>query len=454
MHTDTTPQSASSSARKLCVKIFGVGNAGIAMAEQMATDDFAGATFVAVDTEVQSSINPAIATTIHLETKQLRGLGTGGDPERGQKVAEENFQTLKETCAGAAVVFVVVGLGGGAGTGISPVLARAARESGALTLAFVTLPFDLEGNRRQQQARQGLEHLKAAADGVICLPNQRVCKLIDESTSLLDAFGATTQLLAEGVRGVWRLLMHRGLIEIHFDDLSALLRDRRGESCFAAVEAAGTTRARDTLEKLLAHPLLDGGQTLKEADAVLVSLMGGPELTMADVNRVMEAVNQQCQRAQVIMGASVDEAFRDRLAVTVIVTRPTPASESRSAAELQQQGQRGRHPDELPTNESASAPATGHGEEQNLDSQLLEKQATARPASRFVPPAPALTPEQREQLLAKQGGRARKHAPRMKQGSLPLEIVNKGRFDKTEPTVHKGEDLDVPTYIRRGVALN
>lgn len=424
-------------ANKLCVKIFGVGNAGGAMLEQMAKDDFAGASFVAVNTDAPIGATPAVAAQIHLETKQLRGLGTGGDPERGRKAAEENFQTLKEACTGAAVVFIVAGLGGGAGTGISPVLARAARESGALALAFVTLPFDLEGNRRQQQARQGLEHLKAGADGVICLPNQKVCKLIDDNTSLMDTFRTTAQLLVEGVRGIWRLLMHRGLIEIHFDELSALLRDRRGESCFAAVEAAGTTRARDTLEKLLAHPLLDGGQALKEADAVLVSLMGGPELTMADVNRVMEAVSQQCQRAQVIMGAAVDETFRDRLAVTVIATRHGP-----------------QH-DESPAPDSAQMTVTASTEAEELDEQLLEKQATVRPASRFVPPAPTLTPEQREQLLAKQGGgRIRKHSPRMKQGSLPLEIVNKGRFDKTEPTVHKGEDLDVPTYIRRGVALN
>jgi cell division protein FtsZ len=403
----------------------------------MAKDDFTGATFVAVNTEALHPPIVAEAMQIHLETKMLRGLGTGGDPERGRKAAEENFQTLKEACAGAAVVFIVAGLGGGAGTGVSPVLARAARESGALALAFVTLPFDLEGNRRQQQARQGLEHLKAAADGVICLPNQKVCKLLDENTSLMDTFRSTTHLLVEGVRGVWRLLMHRGLIEIHFDDLSSLLRDRRGDSCFAAVEAAGTTRARDTLEKLLAHPLLDGGQTLKEADAVLVSLMGGPELTMADVNRVMEAVNQQCKRAQIIMGAAVDELFRDRLAVTVIATR------------------HGQHHNEPDAKEPATATATECTEASELDTQLLEKQTTARPASRFVPPAPTLTQEQREQLLAKQGGgRLRKHAPRMRQGNLPLEIVSKGRFDKTEPTVHKGEDLDLPTYIRRGVALN
>lgn len=438
MDTEIHPQPATeTSAKKLCVKIFGVGTAGVTMLEQMAREDFAGAKFVAVNADAPAFLPLAGVEMIHLETKLLRGLGTGGDPERGCKVAEENLPRLKEACAGADVVFIVAGLGGGAGTGISPVLARAARETGALVVAFVTLPFDCEGNRRQHQARQGLEKLQAAADGVICLPNQKVFKLIAENTSLVDTFRTTAQFLVEGARGVWHLLMHRGLIEIHVEELSALLRDCKGESCFAAVEAAGTTRARDAMEKLLAHPLLDGGEALKEADAVLVSLMGGPDLTMADVNRVMEQINQQCQRVQVIMGAAVDEAFRDRLAVTVIAT----CRSTRDTATL---------------GAKKSAAATPpDGESPEFDTQFIERKATARPASRFVPPAPALTPEQREQLLTKQGGgRARKNLPRMRQGHLPLDIVSKGRFDKTEPTVHKGEDLDVPTYIRRGVALN
>ena len=422
---------------KLGVKVFGVGTAGGAMLAQMAGDDFAGAMLVAVNTDAPASGPVAGVASIHLETKLLRGLGTGGDPERGRRLAEEHFQTLKDACAGVDVVFIVAGLGGGAGTGISPVLARAARESGALALAFMTLPFDCEGNRRQHVAREGVEQLQAAADGVICLPNQKVFKLMDESTTLVDTFRTTAQLLVEGARGVWRLLRYPGLIEIHLEELGALLRDCQGESCFAAVEAAGTTRARDALEKLLAHPLLNGGEAIQGADAVLVSVIGGPDLTMADMGRLMEQLNQQCPRAQVVMGAAVNEEFRDRLALTVIATR--------------------RHArDPLAGGKKKSATASLlEAEPPELDTQLIERKATVRSASRFVPPAPALTPEQREQLLNKQGGgRARKNLPRMRQGNLPLDIVNRGRFDKTEPTVHKGEDLDVPTYIRRGVALN
>ncbi|MEI2725411.1 MAG: hypothetical protein V9H26_18390 [Verrucomicrobiota bacterium] len=198
--------------------------------------------------------------TIHLEGKLLRGLGTGGDPERGRELAEEHFQRLKTTCAGVEVVFLLAGLGGGTGTGVCPVLARAARESGALVLAFVTLPFVCEGNQRQRLARQGLDELTAIADGVICLPHQKAAKLLDENAGFADTFRASAHLLIEGLRGVWRLIMHRGLIEIHFAELCAVLRAGHGESCFATVESAGLGRATAAIEKLSAHPLLDGGQ--------------------------------------------------------------------------------------------------------------------------------------------------------------------------------------------------
>jgi cell division protein FtsZ len=368
----------------------------------------------------------------------LRGLGTGGDPERGRELAEAHAAQFKTACAGVDAVFIVAGLGGGAGTGMAPVLARVAKEAGALVLAFVTLPFDCEGNRRQSQARAGLEELKGAADGVICLPCQKVIKLLDENTSLLDTFKATTQLLLEGARGVWRLLAFQGLIPLHFADLCALLRGRHAESCFAAVEAAGTTRARAAVEKLFAHPLLEAGAALAGAKAALVSIVGGPDLTLADVNRVMEQIKEKCPGAQVMMGAVVDEKFRDHLALTVIAARPA-AREGNKIATAKQE-----------------APVASD-EPPGFDTELLHRSVTRKPSSRITPPVPALTTAQREEVLARQagkGGRARKHASRTRQMPLPLEIVSKSRFDKTEATIHNGEDLDVPTYLRRGVALN
>ena len=205
----------------------------------LAMPEFAGAQFAAINTDAGAfSASPA-TVKIHLENKLLRGLGSGGDPERSRALAEEQFSTLKAACEGANVIFILAGLGGGAGSGISPVLAKAAREAGALVLAFVTLPFDCEGNRREAQAQSSLEQLKSAADGVICLPSQRIFKLIDENSTLVETFRVTGGFLLEGVRGVWQLLTRPGLIQVHFADLCSLLRDRHAENAFAFVEAAG-----------------------------------------------------------------------------------------------------------------------------------------------------------------------------------------------------------------------
>ncbi len=421
------PADAPVAKRELSIKVFGVGGAGGNAVSHMAQAGFDGVTFVAMNTDAKALAGVQGAHQLALGTQLTRGLGTGGDPDRGQAAAEEDLGKLKELCTGADMVFIAAGLGGGTGTGASPVLARAAKEAGALVLAFVTLPFECEGTRRQRQAQLGLEQLKAAADGVICLPNQRVFKLIDEKTSLLETFNITNELLAQGVRGIWRMLTRTGHINIDFADLCAVVRGRHAESSFATAEAMGENRARDVVEKLFASPLLDGGQMLNEADTVLVSLLGGANLTMAEINRIMEQINRQCENAHVILGAAIDDACGDHLSVTLVASR---------------------------RNRPAPLPLPADADD---ETQFLSVSRTPRPASRFVPPPPPTTPEQTGQLLTQQAGassRQRRRAAKLRQAQLPLEIISKGRFEKSEPTIHKGEDLDVPTYIRRGVALN
>jgi cell division protein FtsZ len=388
---------------KPAVKIFGVGNAGITLLDAVNTPEFAGANFVAVNTDAASLEASSATVKFHLENRLLRGLGTGGDPDRGRALAEEQFSTLKSACEGANVVCILAGLGGGAGSGISPVLAKAAREAGALVLAFVTLPFECEGNRREQQAEHSLVLLKIAADGVICLPSQKIFRLIDENTSLVETFRVTGGLLLEGVRGVWQLIERPGLIQVHFADLCALIRDRHAENAFAFVEAMGAGRAREVVDKILAHPLLDEGRALAESDAVLVSLTAGKDLTMSEINRVMDQVKRQCVHAQIIMGAAVDGAMKEKLCVTIIAAK------------------------------QAVAPA----------------KTVSRMEPRATTPSPAA---HREPVIPRSRG-PRKHTKPV-QTQLPLTIVSKGRFDKSEPTIHQGEDLDVPTYLRRGVAMN
>ena len=231
--------------RAASIKAIGVGGAGINVIEQMICSGLGGAGFAAVNTDSQSLASSSAAEKLLLESKLLRGLGSGGDPERGRQLAEENLPKLKAMCAGVEVVIIVAGLGGGAGTGICPVLARVAKETGALVLGFVLTPFDCEGSRRLRLAQNGLGELKAAADGVVCLPNQRIFKLINENTSVLDTFKITNEFLCEGLRGFWRLLTHQGLMNIHFDDLCAVVRDQHAQSAIAAVEGRGAPpRAR------------------------------------------------------------------------------------------------------------------------------------------------------------------------------------------------------------------
>lgn len=399
------------------IKIFGIGGAGVILGDALNLEEFSGAQFAAIDTDAQSLSASTANVKIHLETQLLRGLGTGGDPERGKALAEEQFATLKSACEETNVVFIIAGLGGGAGSGIAPVLARAAKETGALVLAFVTLPFSCEGNRRQSQAAQSFEQLKSVADGAICLPNQKAFKLIDENTSVLETFRITGGLLLESVRGVWQLLTRPGLIQIHFDDLCGLIRDRHSESAFAFVEASGAARSREVVEKLLNHPLLDEGRALAEASAILISLTGSKDLTMSEVNRVMEQIGRHCERAQIIMGAAIDGTMKNKLSVTLIAAKNAP--------------------------EKPEAPVPGS--EEPAMHETAPRYGVRHGAS------PSLNMGQREHAVSR---RSRRDKSKLLQTQLPLAIVSKGRFDKSEPTIHKGEDLDIPTFIRRGVPLN
>jgi cell division protein FtsZ len=419
------------------LRVFGVGAAGINILETLRCSGFDAARFIAVDVDAETLSAAAAPTELHLESKRTRGAGTGGDPERGRAAAEENLARLADPCRDAEVVLIITGLGGGAGSGISPVLARAAREAGALVLGCAITPFECEGSLRQHQAEAALEQLRAAADGVICLPNQKIARLVDEHTSLVNTFKAVNDLLVLGLRGLLGLLTQRGLIPIHLDRLCALLRGRHAESALATAEAHGTNRALDVVEKLLAHPLLEGGRVLATADTVIVSINGGPDLSMADLNRVMEQIGGRCEQAEVLLGATVNDTLRDRLCVTLIATS------------------RGRQAAEAEVGEPAARerlPQAGSG-----DTVFLEMTPPTRNRTRLVPPAPTLPPEEVEQRFARQNsgaGRSGKASARMRQGTLPLDVVSRGRFDKTEPNIHRGEDLDTPTFLRRGLVLN
>ena len=316
--------------REFSIKVIGVGGAGGNAVSHLSGEKLAGVSFAVLNTDATALGRSEVETRLVLGSRTTRGLGAGGDPERGRAAAEEDAARIRGMCEQTDIVFLVAGLGGGTGTGAGPVVARLAKEAGALVLAVVMLPFECEGARRQRQAQLGLQELKNAADGVICLPNQKVLAQIDEKTSLQDAFRITNELVAQGVRGIWRLLFRPGLINVDFADLCSVTRGRHAESSLATAEAKGENRSREVMEKLMSHPLIEGGQALTDAAAVLVCIAGGPDLSMADVHRIMEQINRHCEQAHIIMGAAIDEELRDRLTVTLVAARRTGRGEEGS----------------------------------------------------------------------------------------------------------------------------
>jgi len=434
MNTPQTPN--------LSIRFLGVGNAGVAMLDCIAARELDGAVCVAVNTDEASLATCGAAEKICLESRQFSGMGTGGDPERGRELAEAQFGRLKSACEGAQVVFILAGMGGGVGSGAAPVLARAAKESGALVVGFTAMPFELEGARRMRQAERAHEVLREFADGVVCWPNQKIFKLIGDHSTVADTLRQANERIAEGVWGLWRLITRRGLMDVQFTDLCTVLRDAHNDAFFAAVDAEGESRAAVAAEKLLAHPMLDGGKAFTGVGAVLVGISAGSLLTMAEVSRVMEAINSRCGEASVFVGAAEDPDLGARLHVTLIAARRGEELFERAEPVRHRRG-RGQGP-------SAQA-------DMDLETEFLEKRITPRPRSRFVAPRPDLSPDEVEKLAARQSraaARGQHAAVRMRQGQLPLEIVSKGRFDKSEPTIRDGQDLDVPTFVRRNMVFN
>ncbi len=437
---EPTPQNDHSAPlQPLTVKIIGVGGAGSNAVAGMLRSDLGVLSALILHTNSRILTLETNAQKLVLGSRRTHGMGTGGDPEIGRAAAEDQEEMLRQFCKDADLIFIVAGLGGGTGSGSAPVVARFAKDAGALTLAVVTLPFDFEGNRRAQQSQVGLLKLKSSADAVICLPNQKLFRLLDENTPVNDTFNFSNDLMTQGVRGIWQMLNRTGLINVDFAHLRSVVQDRHTESMFASVEARGEGRVREVVERLVASPLLDEGRVLEEASDVLVSLIGGSDLTLADVNKIMDQLNRRVCEGQLILGTAIDPALHGTIRLTIIASRPTPGISHNQ-----------------PANHSRSS--TMEMGKSDFEAPFFDEPTVLLSQSRFKGPPPETTPENTEFLFQQQnarGGHARKKSGvKMKQELLNLEIISKGRFEKSEPTIHHGEDIDVPTYIRRGIVLN
>jgi len=430
-------------------RVVAVGRAGIAAAEALCgAGALAGVDVIALHTDARVLARSGAGHKLALNSGQPRGLGAGGDPALGQAAAERESAAIRQLFQGARIVFVLTGLGAGTGTGAAPVVARLARESGALVLAVATLPFQCEGRLRIGHAQAGLQALKAAADAVIAVPNQRVLASMDRQATALDIFGAANRLLVGGVQGLWQLLTKPGLIQVDFASLERLLRGRHSESVFASVEARGEHRSREVIERLMASPFLGPDPVLASADAILVSVVSGPDVPFAEIESVLAHVQRQAEQAQVVTGTSVEPALAGAIVVTVVATvggsAPLPEAPSRGGVGFDM-GEGSMPLD----NESRVIGDRPGGEYIGLGGSL-----GGRSSAGLVPPAPDLTPEQREQLGGRHGTRNTTKKKKVVQSTFNFDLVSRGRFEKTEATVLNGQDLDVPTFIRRGTALN
>ncbi|MCX6899669.1 MAG: cell division protein FtsZ [Verrucomicrobia bacterium] len=423
---------------KVRILVLGVGGAGCNALDRVAMDGLPPTSpgeqpetgipqLVAINTDLQALSNSLCGEKFQLGLKTTFGLGAGGDPIVGRKAAMEDRDRLAEMLRGADLVFVAAGLGGGTGGGAGPFIAQLAREAGALTLGFVTLPFEFEGERRCEQATAALGEFKRATDAVVCVPNDKLFEMAGERATVLDVFRTADDLLAEGVRALWRMLTKPGLINRDFNDLRRALEKRHDEIVFAFGTGEGDDKAMAAATAVTSNPLLGGGAILAEAETVLVSLRGGLELTMTEVKRVVSQVSQQCvQKPHVLVAASVDENFAGKLSVLLIASRARSATVEAALASP------------LPSDREMAA-------------SMKDKVAGGDAAMLTTAGKPGQRPEQAAEKAV--GKRPGGDANRLRQQRLALEINVKGRFDKVEPTIYEGEDLDLPTFLRRGIKI-
>jgi cell division protein FtsZ len=296
----------------------GVGGAGMNAVARMIETDLRGVEFVAVNTDAQQLAMSDATVKLQIGRDLTSGLGSGSDPDLGRKAAEDSIDRLRQVLRGSDLVFVTAGEGGGTGTGAAPVIARVARELGALTVGIVTMPFGFEGRRRTEAAQAGLDALQAGVDTLIVVPNDRLLEVLERGVSMVDAFRMADDVLRQGVQGICDLITRPGVINLDFADVRTVMAGS-GSALMGIGMATGPARGREAARRALDSPLI--GQRIRGATGVLLSIMGPPELTLQEVTEAAEAVREAAAgQANIIFGTSVDESLGDQLWVTVIAT--------------------------------------------------------------------------------------------------------------------------------------
>jgi len=301
------------------IRVVGVGGAGVNAINRMIEAHIPGIEFLAVNTDLQSLQQTTADVTVHIGNQLTRGLGSGSDPALGFKAAFEEQDRIKRLLKGSDMVFVAAGAGGGTGTGAAPVIARLARDVGALTVGIVTKPFGFEGTRRSKQAEEGIEALASEVDTLIVIPNERLLNVLARNTSMIEAFRVADDVLRQGVQGIAELVTLPGLINLDFADVRTTMRDA-GQALLGIGMGTGDNRAVFAAERAVSSPLLE--TSVDGARSILLSITGGPDLSLIEVSEAARVVQEAAHPdANIIFGANVDDDLSEQVWVTVIATR-------------------------------------------------------------------------------------------------------------------------------------
>jgi len=314
------------------IKVIGVGGSGGSAINRMVTSKIRGVEFVAINTDAQALHHNEAAIKVHIGKDTTRGLGAGMDPDLGRRAAEENQEELEKIVHDADMVFITCGLGGGTGTGASPILADIAKKAGALTVAVITKPFTFEGAQRKYIADQGLEELIERVDTIITIPNDRLLQIIDKKTSLIDAFAVVDEVLKQGVQGISEIITVPGLINVDFADVKSIMNEA-GSALMGIGKGSGESRAVEAAKAAINSPLLE--LSIDGAKGILFTVSGGSDLGMYEVNEAASVITQSADpNAKIIFGAVVDEDLGDEVKVTVIATGFTGQSIKRKEVDV------------------------------------------------------------------------------------------------------------------------
>ena len=477
------------------IKVIGVGGAGSNALDRIVLDGLDKADLIAANTDVQALAGSVAAQKIQLGRSVTRGLGAGGDPELGYEAAAEVADEIRQTLSDARMIFICAGLGGGTGSGAAPVIGELARENGAMVISFATMPFAFEGKRRTEQALEALARLQEMSDAVICFENDKLGDMVAPKAGIHQAFAAADVMISQSVRSVVNLIQRPGLIRVGFDDLLSALRGPNGRCLFGYGESDSDNRAHDALTQALKSPLMDRGRLLGDAANVLVQVAGGPGMTLSEVEILMHELNRHIDdRTQLLFGASVDGRMGNRLAVTLIssltadgasvppVVRqrekkvaqpkadpvPAPIAETmpppvaQSEKEIPEEEATAPEPPPLQMIE-AILPAEIAPElpAQQEQPEAVEIEPEPLPAAEKISP-PAVDPQPvqprvilptKKPLPPKEPKVPVEKIVHARQEVLQFESITRGRFEKSEPTIVEGQDLDVPTFLRKNVRV-